>query len=173
MQTKSFFLFFFLVLLLITSCTSSQKEQKVITIEKEVNKNPGSSFLVKEDAEVCTHDGKPIIRKFATTWCPHCKWVKGIYTKVVNEYVEQDKIIAYLWNLDKNDDALTTKKETTIPATEHTIHKEFNEQQGIPTFVFGCKYYRIGNAFEKENNVAAEEAEFRAVIEKVLADIKQ
>jgi len=35
----------------------------------------------------------------------------------------------------------------------------------VPTYVFGCKYVRIGNAYE---TLGEEKAEFRRVIEKLL-----
>ena len=170
MNKKTFF-FLFLLLFVISSCTGKATEKKVITINKEVVKQQvGSTFLTKEDATICTKDGKPIIRKFATTWCPHCSWIKESYLKVLNEY--DDKIVGRLWYMDTGDNAVTKNVELTVPLTEKNIFSSFNERNSIPTFIFGCKYYRIGNAFKKENNLAAEEAEFRFIIDKVLKEAK-
>ena len=50
------------------------------------------------------------------------------------------------------------------------IFKEFNPQGSIPTFVFGCKYYRVGNGYEQQDDKAAEEAEFRAVFDELVKE---
>tara|TARA_Y100000310_G_scaffold68970_1_gene64279 strand:+ start:2059 stop:2583 length:525 start_codon:yes stop_codon:yes gene_type:complete len=172
-MNKKIFLFFFLLLFLITGCTSKDPDKGVVTIKKPIeNTVVGDSFKVLDNAEICTKDGKPIIRKFATTWCPHCKWIKQTYTDVINEYVAQDKIVAYLWNFDIGDDALTVKKELVVPSFEKGIHQKFNPKSSIPTFVFGCKYVRIGNAFEQQNDLAAEAAEFRAIIDRLLEEVE-
>ena len=44
----------------------------------------------------------------------------------------------------------------------------FNIQNSIPTFVFGCRYYRIGTGHEFEDDLEAEAAEFMAVIEELI-----
>ncbi len=48
------------------------------------------------------------------------------------------------------------------------IFKQFNPDNSIPTFVFGCEYYRVGNAYEQQNDLTAEIGEFKAVIEELL-----
>jgi thiol-disulfide isomerase/thioredoxin len=122
------------------------------------------------EGEVCTKDGKPVIRLFSTTWCPHCKWIRDTYDRVVMEYVEGGKIVAHHWELDLGDDTFTPEKENGVPQSELAIFKKFNPRGSIPTFVFGCKYYRIGNGYERENDLAKEEAEFRAVIEELISE---
>ena len=79
-----------------------------------------------------------------------------------------ENIIAYHWNLDTGDNTLTKEKEKGIPKSEIEIFKKYNPEGTVPTYVFGCKYIRIGNFFEKENNLAQEEKEFTSVIEKLL-----
>jgi len=167
---KKAFLFFFLLLFFISACNSKTNEKTIITIDN-TKANPGSSFLVMNGAEICTENGKPIIRKFATTWCPHCKWIKETYEEVLNDY--EGEIVAYLWELDTGDNALTPEVETAVPRIEKAILTKFNPKNSIPTFIFGCKYYRIGNAFEEQNNLAAEKAEFEAIIEKLLKETKE
>ena len=115
-------------------------------------------------------DGKPVIRLFSTTWCSHCKWITSTYEEVVQEYADQGKIVAHHWELDVNDDTLTPESEGVVPESELAVYKEFNPRGSIPTFVFGGKYWRIGNGYESAGDLAAEEAEFRAVIEKLIAD---
>jgi len=122
------------------------------------------------DGPVETMDGKPVIRLFSTTWCPHCKWIKSTYESVVSEYVSQGKIVAYHWELDSNDDTLTPEVEGSVPASEQAVFKKFNPNQSIPTFVFGGKYWRIGNGYEREQSLEKEEAEFRAVIEQLIKE---
>jgi hypothetical protein len=116
-----------------------------------------------------TIDGKPVIRLFATTWCPHSTFVKGPYEKVCREYVAAGKIVAHLWELDLGDDVLTPAPEGTVPAAEEAVFERFNPAYSVPTLVFGGKYYRIGSGYEGQaNGQALEEAEFRAVIEEVI-----
>ncbi len=132
----------------------------------------GTSFgsFIDTGKPICKKDGKPIIRLFATTWCPHCEWIKETFDKVAKEYMKKKKIVAYHWYLDTNDDGLTEEVEKAIPPEEEAIYQEFNPTGSIPTFVFGCRYYRIGNAYEREKDAGLlkEEKEFRELIEKLL-----
>jgi len=117
---------------------------------------------------VCDQNEKPVIRMFSTTWCPHCTWVGPTYDRIVKEYVDAGKIIAYHWKLDTGDNTLTEEVETEVPKSEVDLFSEFNPKSTIPTFVFGCRYYRIGTGYESQQDLDAEEAEFRTVIEKLL-----
>jgi thiol-disulfide isomerase/thioredoxin len=120
--------------------------------------------------EICRQGGKPIIRLFSTTWCPHCQWIKDDFDSVVKEYVDKGKIVAYHWQLDAGDDTLTAEVEKKVPAGEEAIFEEFNPDQSIPTFVFGCKYYRIGNGYEREGDHDKEKAEFRKIIDELIKE---
>lgn len=131
-----------------------------------------STFNVKENATICTENGKPVIRMFSTTWCPHCKWAKDPFAEAVDDYVKQGKIVAHNWEIDKNDDALTSVNESSVPESENAVYNEFNPGGSIPTFVFGCKYYRIGSGHETEDDKDAERREFEAVIEQLLNEVK-
>lgn len=126
------------------------------------------TFLQKKDAQVLKEDGKPVIYLFSTTWCPHCQWIKETFDKVVKEYVASGKIKAYHWEIDINDNILTAEKETQVPNKDLNLYKEFNPQGSIPTFVFGGKYFRTGNGYEQQKDLASEETEFRAVIDDLL-----
>lgn len=178
-KSFSFFLLIFFVGIIVSSC-SSPAEKKVVTIARELHtegQEPGFSFQEKENAALCLQDGKPLVYLFATTWCPHCKWIKETYTNVVQDYSAQGKIVASLWNIDIGDNVFTEEKEQVLPRDERITLQEFNPQQTIPTFVFGCKYYRVGNVFEgkgsDEQALAAEEKEFRAVIDKLLSEVEE
>lgn len=127
--------------------------------------NPNiKTFFQKKDAQVCKEDGRPIIYLFSTTWCPHCQWIDETFDKVVKEYVNAGKIKAFHWQVDTGDNSLTEIKETKVSDKDLAIYSEFNPQGSIPTFVFGCKYFRTGNGYEQQKDLAAEEAEFREAI---------
>jgi|GEM_PF-855033 len=132
---------------------------------------PVGSFI-DTGKPICKDGNKPIVRLFSTTWCPHCSWIKDTFDKVVSEYVKAGKIIAYHWEFDTNDNTLTPEKETSIPVGEEAVYNEFNPGGSIPTFVFGCRYYRIGNAYERENEAGLpqEEQEFKDLIDKMLTE---
>ncbi|MBW2999831.1 peptidylprolyl isomerase, partial [Candidatus Woesearchaeota archaeon] len=126
--------------------------------------NPGISTFMDSGDEICTEDGKPVVRLFSTTTCPHCKWIKGTFDSVAKEYVELGEIVAYHWELDTKDDTLTEEAENDVPPNELALFQKYDPQGGVPAFVFGCKYVRIGNGYEMQNDLAAEEAEFRNLI---------
>lgn len=117
---------------------------------------------------ICSEDGKPVIRLFSTTRCPHCRWIKSTFDDTVKEY--GDRIAAYHWELDTGDNTLTADTEKAMPKSELDVFSKYNPKSSVPTFVFGCKYYRIGNAYEASGDLEAEKAEFRAVIEGLLSE---
>lgn len=120
---------------------------------------------------VCTEDGKPIIRLYSTTWCPHCQWISSTFDAVAKMYVKEGLIVAHHWELNTGDDTLTSQVEKAVPDSELAIYNEFNPQGTVPTFVFGCKYYKIGNGvYEQEDDLKGEAAEFEAVIEKLISE---
>jgi|GEM_PF-909755 cytochrome c oxidase subunit 2 len=163
---KSYLAGCLIILLVLTACSSGPKGQ--VTINSDTLPKTIQTFKETGDP-ICTNaEGKPIIRLFATSWCPHCKWIKKTYTETVEEYVEQGKVEAHLWEVDTNDDLLTKGKDP-VPANELSIFKTYNPEGSIPTFVFGCKYFRIANGYEMQKNLAAEEAEFRLVMDDLLA----
>ena len=174
------------VLVLLSDCINQQQSSGLSGLQAAGAKNPGSAtqnpqtlqekqvpeittFSSNEGA-VCSDNNKPVIRLYSTTWCPHCKWIKETFDSVVKEYVGAGKITAYHWELDTGDNTLTEEVETEVPQSELDLYKEFNPKGSIPSFVFGCKYYRIGTGFESSQDLKAEEKEFRAVIENLLAE---
>jgi len=122
----------------------------------------------ESQGEICTQDGKPVVRLFSTTWCPHCVWIKETFDSIAKEYVDEGKIVAYHWELDTGDNTLTSEIETSVPDSEKAVYQQFNPKGSIPTFVFGCKYSRVGNGYESAKDLEAEAKEFRGVIEKLL-----
>lgn len=118
--------------------------------------------------DICTEGGKPIVRLFTTTWCPHCRWVGPAFDEFAEEY--SGKIVARHWEVDTGDDTLTEAVETTVPDSELAVYEEFNPRGSIPTFVFGCQYYRIGTGYEREDDLEAEKEDFRKVVGELLAN---
>lgn len=123
------------------------------------------TFKVSGDA-LCTSNGKPIIRMFSLTQCSHCQWIFPAFEAVIQEY--SGRIVVHDWQLDADDDALTPEQETQIPVLEETIFQKYNPQISVPTFVFGCKYFRVGTAYEASGGLEAEKIEFRSVIDELL-----
>jgi thiol-disulfide isomerase/thioredoxin len=157
-----------IAVLAVSACKSSNTEVTgKITIETE--RKSGDKTFLDTGQEICTQDGKPIIRKFATTWCPHCQWIKETYIKVVQEYENNGQIKAYLWEVDIGDNSLTPEVESKVPQNELDVFNKFNKENSIPTFIFGCKYLRGGNGYEQQGNLDAEEEEFRKIIEELIS----
>lgn len=136
-------------------------------IAGEENTEQKQTFKATGD-ELCTVDGKPVIRMYSTTSCPHCKWVKDDFDQTVKMY--GDSIVAYHWELDTKDNTLTDALETEVPAEELAIYQKYNSRGSVPTFVFGCKYLRIGTGYEADGNHEAEKAEFRSIIESLIQE---
>ena len=143
------------------------REKADIKISLEMEQElEGKTFKETKD-DVCKEGDKPVIRLFSTTNCPKCMWVKGIFDSVAKEYLAEGKIEAYHWELDTGDNALTEKIEDGIPKAELVVFQKYNPESTVPTFIFGCKYVRIGIGYEDDIN--SEESEFRAIIEELTA----
>lgn len=125
---------------------------------------PEAANIFEETGDsICTKENKPIIRLYTTTDCQSCKWVKETFDSFAEEYQEQDKIVAYHWELNTGDNTLTEETERGIPMSELDIFKKYNPKSTVPTFVFGCKYMRIGNAYEDQNDLNTEKQEFEKI----------
>ena len=165
------FLKIILVLILISQIPAAEAQEtgnisKIVYLPDTAPEGGFNTFRFNDsDAEICTENGKPIIFLFSKTWCPHSRWIERTFDKVAKEYVDGGKIVAHHWEFDKLDDTLTARAETSVPEFDLNVYKNFFKADGVPTFVFGCKYYRIGNAYEEENDLVAEENDFREVID--------
>ncbi|MDP3916852.1 MAG: thioredoxin family protein [Nanoarchaeota archaeon] len=168
MKKSTILLILLLTLLLVASCKQREVNGRV---NIEASPAQEKETFIKVSNDICTQDGKPIIREFGTTWCPHCQWIKETYSKVVNEYVNEGKITAYLWEVDIGDDALTEDVETEVPESEMKIFRDTNKQGSVPTFIFGCKYIRFGNGYEAMGSLELEEKEFRKIIDELIAEV--
>lgn len=170
-KMKSSLIVLLIGLLLIAGCFGSGSPTTGSVVIDTINPESGTSFT-DNGGKMCSKDGKPILRLFATTWCPHCTWVKETYLSVAREYVDKGLVHAYFWEVDIGDDLMTEEKELAVPESELAVFKQFNSRGSIPTFVFGCRYFRVGNAFEVQNDKEAEAREFRIVIDKLIEDTK-
>lgn len=118
------------------------------------------------DTDICKKDGKPVIYLFSTTWCPHCEWIKDTFDSWAKD--NAGKAVVYHWELDTNDNTLTSEVETEIPAEHNEIYEQFNPNGSIPTFVFGCRYGRVGNGYESQDDLDAERDSFDAVLQELI-----
>jgi len=103
--------------------------EKAVTVQPETQeeKTPTiGNFLVGKE-EICKENEKPIIYFFGSQSCPHCKWEHPIVEKVAKSF---EGYISFHNNMDANADTDIFGKYST---------------GGIPTLVFGCKYYRVGS----------------------------
>ena len=127
------------------------------------------------EMNICTDGGKPTVIQFSISTCPHCIWAGDAFRAAVKPYVAEGKISAYLWHLDTGDNLLTEVIETkdALPKKHLQIFSHFDKQQQVPFFVMGCRYYRLGTAYEIEGGKEKEVAEMKAVIEQVIKDFEE
>jgi len=78
-------------------------------------------------AEICKENEKPIVYFFGSESCSHCQWEKPIIKSVMAKFKD---LISFHENIDTETDSDVFQKYST---------------GGIPTLVFGCKYYRVGS----------------------------
>jgi len=151
-----------------TGATQAPGETAQTTIPRLLHPSFTPKTFNETTGPVCVKNGKPIIRMYSTPWCPHCNWVKGTFDRVAKEYASEDKILAYHWDLEEYDDLLTPAYEGTIPESEIDLYEKYNPEGYVPAFIFGCKYMRTGNGYESTGDLAAEEAEFRDIIDELV-----
>jgi thiol-disulfide isomerase/thioredoxin len=133
----------------------------------EPEKLAGSSFFITGDPVCKDADGKPYVILFSTTWCGHCIWIKDTFESLANEDFA-DKINLQHWEIDIGDNTLTSEIETEAPAEINALYQRYNPRGSIPTFVFGCEYFRVGNGYESQGDLNAELEDFKLVINKLL-----
>jgi len=131
--------------------------------EKITDKTTEIETFTETDEPICEEDGKIVIRLFSTTKNSASNWISKTFDKLAAQYGKE--IVAYHWQLDTGDNTLTSTVEKGIPKEEVNIFQKYNQKNAVPTYVFGCKYTRIGNAY---GSLEEEEAEFKRVIEELL-----
>ena len=133
--------------------------EEVVELEK------GIETFKETGDDVCLENGKPIIRLFSTTTNSASKWIGATFDKLADE--NQEKVVAYHWQLDTGDNTITEAEENGISKKEIEIFQKYNKKNTVPTFVFGCKYIRVGNAYK---SLEEEQAEFARVIDELTTD---
>ncbi|MFO8016600.1 MAG: SurA N-terminal domain-containing protein [Candidatus Woesearchaeota archaeon] len=129
--------------------------------------NTGGTFSSTGE-DICYEDGKPVVLLFSTTQCPHCTWISDTFDSVAREYMDEGKIVARHWQMDTKDNTLTSEEETEVPMKDIKIFQKYS-QGAVPFFSFGCKYIRLGNGYESQDNLKAEEEEFRKLIQSLVS----
>ncbi|MBR9699400.1 hypothetical protein GOV09_03015 [Candidatus Woesearchaeota archaeon] len=119
-----------------------------------------NEFLMLED-ELCLEDGKPIIRVYTSTTCEKCNL--DVFEQVAAEY----DVAVYEWQLDTGDNLVTREIEETLSQEEFQVLMEYNPDVAVPSYVFGCKYIRYGNAFP-DGNAKEEGRAFREILDQLV-----
>ena len=133
----------------------------------QTNKLEGSTFEENDD-EICRDkNGKPYVLLFSTTWCPHCKWIKDTFDGLAKENFSSRVNIQH-WEIDIKDNTLTKEIESKVPEELMEYYNKYNPKGSIPTFVFGCRYTRIGNGYESQNDLKSELDDFKLITNKLL-----
>jgi peptidyl-prolyl cis-trans isomerase C len=130
--------------------------------------------FLKMGVDICTNvKGLPIVVLFSEAGCSHCEWVEETFDDVVMEYVERGLIEAHHYDIKTNDDLLTPELETELPRKYLKIKNQSGPGGPVPYFNFGCRYDRIGNGYEAQDDLSAEETEMRNVIDALLTEIEE
>jgi len=101
------------------------KDQATTTSQTETSATVGN-FMTKGE-EICKENGKPVIYFFGLDTCPHCQWEHPILQKVL-----------------KNFEGLISFHDNPNSQGDTEIFSQYSDG-GVPTLVFGCKYYRLGS----------------------------
>ena len=145
-------------------------ENATIIIFLEEAKQGIPSFQESE-SEICSADGKPIVRMFTLSTCTSCERVAKRLQKILaSSPAIKAEVIGSIWELDTGDDLLTPRKEGGVPQSEIDYFMQLSPNREVPAYSFGCKYVRIGNLPGSEGNLNAEEKEFNDVISTVLVE---
>lgn len=136
----------------------------------------GASFPTfdKTGLEACTSDdGKPVLFLFSSTSCSHCEWAGEVFDFIAQYYMASGLVEAHHYDVKSGDDLLTEEVETQIPPA-HLQIKEHGDPKGlVPYYNFSCKYERLGNGYEKDDDLAAEGAEMRQVIDTLVQTLSE
>ena len=100
----------------------------------EAGQTIGGFFIANES--VCQENNEPLIYFFGSNSCPHCRWEHPLVEAVTKKF---EGLISLHINMDSQVDQEVFEKYST---------------GGIPTLVFGCRYFRVGSG---ENSGEAEE----------------
>lgn len=107
-----------------------------------------AEFTVSND-EVCLENGKPIVYFFGADSCPHCIWEHPIVQKVAKQF---EGVISFHDNMNNN-------------GKDVDVFTKYSPEGGVPAFIIGCKYYRVGTVEpETAEGALAAEKDFTSLI---------
>jgi len=176
-------------------CMMSEQTPKSSLVSDDVEKDdPNDSIDIEDseyetfntfnydpDATILTEDGKISVALISTSSCPHCLWIKETFDNWAKE--NSDKYTIHHWEWSYNDDGSSTLLDTItgtvlddLPTNYTTLYSTYSGGY-VPTFIFGGKYFRVGNAFESNSDVSKEEAlqkeieEYISVLEKIESEM--
>ncbi len=127
----------------------------------------GSTFYDTGNQILVDNSGRPYVILFSTTWCSHCQWIADTFDSLAAENFSSQINLQH-WEIDIGDNTLTSWTETEVPQEILNIYKKYNPEGSIPTFVFGGKYIRIGNGYERQGDLNAEMNDFKLIIGKLI-----
>lgn len=150
-------------------------------------------FVLDTGGQICLEQEKPQIVVYATPRCPHCIWLMPKLLPLFKEY--EDEAHIEVWEYDGSinfnltevnnsnfnmtkifyngkvgawDNLLTEEIEEKIPLEKLDLFFEVNPKITTPTIVFGCRYVKIGNHYESENDIDKELELIEKYINKLL-----
>lgn len=148
----------------------AETEQTQETEDVVVNESTNGSFSYEEGTELYLEDGKPVVALLSTKTCPHCVWVGDTYNSVVKEYQDAGKIRGYHFDFTSDGVEESINGATELPSELEALYQKYSGGY-VPTFIIGGKYYRVGNAFESEDDLVKEAEELRRIIDQVLSEV--
>ena len=94
---------------------------------------------------------------FSTSWCPHCQWAKPVFESLETEYAGRVEFRYF------------DMEEDEVGFGDYVLYDQLNPDQSIPFYTIGCRYYRLGNVYEREiNGVELELNLFKSLIDSLL-----
>ena len=126
--------------------------------------NPLIKTFADIGGPICYEGGKPIVRMWGKFDCDHCLWVGPAFDKVAAEY--DGRIVSHHWVFDK--DSVGWEGNATMPQQDADLFFGA-DQETVTYFNFGCRFTRSGNGYYVRGRLDLEEAEFKAIIDQLLA----
>jgi|GEM_PF-1399119 len=141
--------------------TSTSKPGEKIVFEP-------NRFQIDPNARVCAKGQWVIVRMYSNSTCKECVWVREIFDEVVKEWEEKGRIHPIRWDVDTGDNNYTTEVEESIPASDRKLFRMYSPEMEIPTFILGCKYYRVGSGYYEILDRASEKRDLEDAIREIV-----
>jgi foldase protein PrsA len=105
---------------------------------------PVNEFKETTD-EICMENNVPLVRIYVSSSCVACKDIESSFIDLVDSYNVNAKVI----ELDTGDDLITMDIESKLSKTDYELLKKYDSKGAVPSYIIGCKYVRIGNAYKE------------------------